>query len=258
VSYILEALKKSQQERDLGRVPTLATQPFFENRPAVANHWGLAATVLASLAVAIALFAALREDPEALAPVQALVPPLMTPTTPPAPASATVPQLPTEARTPDSSPAPSVLAKMAAEEETSPDANTDADGEFQPEPVATAIAPAPAPVAPDDPIPEDLRSEIEAFKDQLRQDQGGPPAKKVAKAETPPQKRRLPPEVEKRLPAYLLTVHLFDKEPAKRFVVIGGRKLRQGESTRDGILVEEILPDGVTLAFEGHSFFRPR
>jgi general secretion pathway protein B len=258
MSYILEALKKSQQERDLGRVPTLATQPFFENRPAVANHWGLAATVLASLAVAIALFAALWEEPEVLAPVQALVPPLMTPTTPPAPASATLPQLPAEARTPDSSPAPSVLAKMAMEEETSPDANTDADGEFQPEPVATATAPAPAPVAPEDPIPEDLRSEIEAFKDQLRQDQGGPPAKKVAKAETPPQKRRLPPEVEKRLPAYLLTVHLFDKEPAKRFVVIGGRKLRQGESTRDGILVEEILPDGVTLAFEGHSFFRPR
>ncbi len=69
MSYILEALKKSQQERDLGRVPTLATQPFFENRPAVANHWGLATTALASLAVAIALFAALREDPEALAPV---------------------------------------------------------------------------------------------------------------------------------------------------------------------------------------------
>ncbi len=115
MSYILEALKKSQQERDLGRVPTLATQPFFENRPAVVNHWGLAATALASLAVAIALFAALREDPEVVQ-VQALVPPLMTPDTPPAPASAAVPQSPPEARTPDSSPAPSVLAKVAVEE----------------------------------------------------------------------------------------------------------------------------------------------
>jgi len=68
----------------------------------------------------------------------------------------------------------------------------------------------------------------------------------------------LPREVEERLPSFLLTVHIYDPEPAKRFVVIDGRKMRQGDSSRSGILVEEILPDGVALSFEGHKFFRPR
>ena len=112
---------------------------------------------------------------------------------------------------------------------------------------------------PADGIPDDLRQDIQSFKEQLKDGQGGKAAKKASnKKPVPPQERRLPREVEERLPSFLLTVHIFDAEPAKRFVMIDGRKLRQGDASRGGILVEEILPDGVALSFEGHQFFRPR
>ena len=112
---------------------------------------------------------------------------------------------------------------------------------------------------PADGIPDDLRQDIQSFKEQLKDGQGGKAAKKANNQKpVPPQERRLPREVEERLPSFLLTVHIYDAEPAKRFVMIDGRKLRQGDASRGGILVEEILPDGVALSFEGHQFFRPR
>ncbi|MGB4335905.1 MAG: general secretion pathway protein GspB, partial [Chromatiaceae bacterium] len=112
---------------------------------------------------------------------------------------------------------------------------------------------------PADGIPDDLRQDIQSFKEQLKDGPGGKAAKKANNQKPlPPQERRLPREVEERLPSFLLTVHIYDAEPAKRFVMIDGRKLRQGDASRGGILVEEILPDGVALSFEGHPFFRPR
>ncbi|MGE5154310.1 MAG: general secretion pathway protein GspB [Bdellovibrio bacteriovorus] len=63
MSYILEALRKSQQERDLGRVPTLDATGMFEEDKVVPSrsHWPLLAVGLAALAMVIALYAALRE-----------------------------------------------------------------------------------------------------------------------------------------------------------------------------------------------------
>jgi hypothetical protein len=68
MSYILEALRKSQQDREIGQVPTLATQPLFTSQESGRNAWGLAAMALAGLAVAIALYAALRGGPEVAPP----------------------------------------------------------------------------------------------------------------------------------------------------------------------------------------------
>jgi general secretion pathway protein B len=70
MSYILEALKKSQQERDLGRIPTLDTTGMFEEDKVVPvrSHWPLLAVGLAAVAMVIALYAALREPATVAAP----------------------------------------------------------------------------------------------------------------------------------------------------------------------------------------------
>jgi general secretion pathway protein B len=113
--------------------------------------------------------------------------------------------------------------------------------------------------APATDIPDDLRQDIEAFKEQIKEGRGGKsPPKASSRPEVPLRESRLPKEVQERLPSYLLTVHLYDADPAKRLVIIDGRRLRQGDTTRSGILVEEIFPDGVALAFDGHRFFQPR
>jgi general secretion pathway protein B len=291
MSYILEALRKSQQDREIGQVPTLATQPLFTSQESGRNAWGLAAMALAGLAVAIALYAALRGGPEVAppappvtqtagpapvgAPVTAPAPgasPALPATPPPAAApmavSPTAPSPPlaapgttpvpaaSPATTPGSAPPTSPPVRLPApEDDELVEAGIDeTDGES----AASNPGFVPSP-HPRDGIPDDLRQDIQSFKDEIKGGEGGKAAKKANNQKpVPPQERRLPREVEERLPSFLLTVHIYDAEPAKRFVVIDGRKLRQGDASRGGILVEEILPDGVALSFEGHQFFRPR
>ncbi len=50
MSYILEALKKSQNERELGQVPTLVAVPATESHRAPRGKpWGLVAVGLATI-----------------------------------------------------------------------------------------------------------------------------------------------------------------------------------------------------------------
>lgn len=318
MSYILDALRKSQQDRDLGRVPTLATQPLFRSREPGGRSWGLAATALAGLAVVIALYAALRQAPEgadssltvpvapttaALGPAAGLYPSGIGPAAQANPAmgqAGTQPPLgpAAVAASPASSPQPPGMSPpvAAAPPAGSPRAQPEANPmpgppvtrsqvpDYPPTPLALDEAqgvesggleeeapatPPPVPAATASPlapagvqgVPDDLRRDIESFKEQVKE--GGTAkaktGKKASAAPAPsPREQRLPKEVEERLPAFLLTVHLFDADPTKRFVILDGRKTRQGESSRNGILVQEILPDGVILVFDGHPFFQPR
>lgn len=62
MSYILEALKKSQQERELGEVPTLADAPYpAAGKAGRGAYWSIVAVALAMLATLIALYAAFGE-----------------------------------------------------------------------------------------------------------------------------------------------------------------------------------------------------
>lgn len=380
MSYILEALRKSQQDRELGRVPTLATQPLFTPRESSRNSWIGIALGLAALAVAIALYAVLRAGPETapggLAPMGGQVPaqgmvqtvasgqpsasaqplasgqsavtaqplaganattlgaaaqatapvtgPMNAHVTGPAtgqavaqPQTQTLSQAPAGATTtagtvarleggtdwpaaqdpaigsaaaPPAVP-PGPMAGVAppvaiagppgtppttarVPEEAGIDPQVPPYAPYPPHAGGPAESqasyPLPAPPAPPargatrpapaDAIPEDLREDIEAFKEQIKGGQKSASKGKASAAQqqVPLRERRLPPEVQERLPSFLLTVHLYDADPEKRLVIIDGRRLRQGDATRSGILVEEIFPDGVALAFEGHRFFQPR
>jgi general secretion pathway protein B len=106
-------------------------------------------------------------------------------------------------------------------------------------------------------VPDDLIADIEAFKREVRsQEAGRPDARK--KEAIAPQDLRLPKKVRERLPEFIMSAHIYDQDPAKRFVLINGLKTREGEETREDITVEQILPDGAVLSFEGNRFFRHR
>ncbi len=161
----------------------------------------------------------------------------------------------------DSATAPPLAPQPSAMPPASPPSGTTVVASAEPQPkdhplVATAPAIRHAPATD---IPDDLRQDIEAFKEQIKEGRGGKsPSKASTRQEVPLRESRLPKEVQERLPSFLFTVHLYDADPAKRLVIIDGRRLRQGDTTRSGILVEEIFPDGVALAFDGHRFFQPR
>ncbi len=63
MSYILEALKRSQEERELGTVPTLDSTPAAQaQRPqGRGNPWVLTALLLAALAIAVALYTLMNQ-----------------------------------------------------------------------------------------------------------------------------------------------------------------------------------------------------
>jgi general secretion pathway protein B len=56
------------------------------------------------------------------------------------------------------------------------------------------------------------------------------------------------------LPDLRLDLHVYDPDPAKRFVFINMRKLREGESLPEGVRVEEILQQGARLSYRGSQF----
>ncbi len=56
------------------------------------------------------------------------------------------------------------------------------------------------------------------------------------------------------LPDLRLDLHVYDPDPAKRFVFINMRKLREGESLPEGVRVEEILSQGARLSYRGSQF----
>lgn len=126
------------------------------------------------------------------------------------------------------------------------------------------------------PIPQDLIRDIEAFKRSVTgsdlsvkpKPRREKPKTKEEKVVSPlptvatplsedPRKLKLPPEVAISIPPVVLNVHFYDPKPAKRFVVINGERVREGKKRRN-IKVEEILPDGAVVSYQGHRWFVAR
>ena len=56
------------------------------------------------------------------------------------------------------------------------------------------------------------------------------------------------------IPDLRLDLHVYDPDPAKRFVFINMRKLREGESLPDGVRLDEISQRGARLTYRGTQF----
>jgi len=60
------------------------------------------------------------------------------------------------------------------------------------------------------------------------------------------------------LPELHLDVHVYSTQPAERFVYINMRKYHQGSTLQEGPTVERIRRDGVVLSYQGLRFILPR
>lgn len=256
MSFILEALKRSQQERALGQVPRIDTGLLVEEaRGPRQNPWVIVALVLAGTAVAIALYAALRETQAPPAVLQEVA----------------------EGRAPGGNSAPlsarAVSPAAPAQRERAAEPATVEAGRLRygpshpgAEPPAPRAAERSAEVAPparhERTIPADLLDDVARFKEAVRRErqEAGEAQPELARAQSPadPREQVLPAEVQAALPAFLVTAHVYDAKPDERFVVINSLKYREGERSREGLKVLEILPDGVWLGFGEYSFFQAR
>jgi general secretion pathway protein B len=55
-----------------------------------------------------------------------------------------------------------------------------------------------------------------------------------------------------------IDIHVWDTEPAKRFVFVNMRKLAEGDELPEGGRIEEITPEGVIIDRNGQRFLLPR
>ena len=60
------------------------------------------------------------------------------------------------------------------------------------------------------------------------------------------------------IPELRLDLHAYAAKPEDRFVLINMKRLREGDSLPEGIKVESITPDGVILSHNGSKFLLPR
>jgi len=221
MSFILDALRKSEIERQRQSGPSMAEFPIAreDRRLPIAL---IVIGFLLAVNLAVVLFFLLREDqaPEAAAAVPEAAPA----------ATAAAPQ----------PAAPPVQAQPAVpspiESETLP------PDTYETEPPAVYYEPPTlAPGAPDPTLlpgtgasPEGAPSVVTAGDDYA-----------AAAAATG-------------LPELTIDLHIYAADPAKRAVFINGQRYTRGARLTEGPLVEDITPDGALLSYRGRRFLLPR
>lgn len=252
MSLILDALRKSEAERQRGQAPGLFVQqalPPRRRRRLPAAWLGLGAALLAVAALAwvgrdwLSGRAGRTADAPAAAPLAA-APPSHAPSSP---AGATTVAAPPPASAPATVPAAA------------------GDTPSAPQPQMPAPAPAPDPAAPApgaSPIEGyevDARppNEIPATPD-LREAPEPKPAPPAGESGALPRIADLPAAERAALPPLKLSMHVYAEDPAQRFVILDGRRLAEGGVLAEGVLVQSIGREGLVLSVQGRPYWLAR
>jgi general secretion pathway protein B len=266
VSFILDALRKSEHERQRQTGPALvevaAAAP--QSRP---NRWATAAIALLLVnlvAIGVLLLVKSRDEPNAAAPAaQAPVTATAPSPTGTTPASATAPgaqasvtqalpepqvAMPPPVLRPDAEAGPVAGTRGALEQEMSA---------YSPamdyEAAAAAAAPPPGPAA----VTPLRRGGSVVY-------QSMPEAGPAATYQPAPggYTGNLPQADEMTargaLPELRLELHVWSTQPQERFVFVNGRRYREGDTTTEGAKVEEITREGVVMNHSGNRFLLSR
>jgi general secretion pathway protein B len=239
MSFILDALKKSENERQRADAPALYEMKMAPPRRGVAV-WLVVLAGLLVINVIVLSVVLLRGNHSAVPQPEANTAAPAAPTAAPAPAAATA------LTTPAPSYAPAQTAPLP-----SPPAMT-----------ATAPPPAPAPAADtapagnpadDAPAVEPPRTAAGAANPSAQNRNGG-----TSESTDVPSYQQVAGVPGSNLPDLKLDLHAYAANPADRFVFLNMTKLREGQSTSTGVRVESITPDGAILSWQGSRFFLQR
>lgn len=61
-------------------------------------------------------------------------------------------------------------------------------------------------------------------------------------------------ETRSRITLPRLDVHVYSEDPQRRFILVDLDKYREGETLASGLVLEEILPNGTILSYDGQRF----
>lgn len=241
MSFILDALRKSEHERQRRAGPAIADMVVLPPRSRTPLILSVVAALLLVNLAAVAYFL-LRDD--APAPLAA---------EPPAPAAATPA---TVATAPAATTVATTVATPATAAVAAPPVEHPAPPAATPQPVRPLVAEAvPAvpvsDVAPPAPDPMLLPPLPRPAPPQASQSAAG-------NADFVPRLDTLPPQATAGLPVLNLDLHIFSSDPAQRAVFINGRRYRAGDTLPEGVEVVAITADGAVLRHRGQRFLLAR
>ena len=281
MSFILDALRKSEHSRQRATGPGLAEAPVAVPKPK-SNVWATAAVVLLVvnlLALGVLLLRRAAQDDDATAdaagPAGVTAQPTLS-----APA-ASAPPLPPAPPVPPAKAAaargPSGMATAAPGRNPLVDELGDAGAAEFPgsdpgsPPGATAAAavpdgpPAVSRLAPPIKRGSVVYAPVPEAADLPYTPPPGPPQQEPA-AVTPSTPRTAPAPaageslpgademVARGVPALHLDLHVYSNQPQQRFVFVNSRKYREGDTLQEGPVIERITPDGAVMNFRGSRF----
>lgn len=221
MSYILEALKKAQAERQLGNSPTIHAPTLHASGPASATarfSKPMLLSVVAMAAVIGVLLVLVWRTPEPASTPVAVV--AAAPAQPAAaPVVAAAPAAPTPLPAPVADLPPSV-ANMARASAPAPAS--------QQAPLVVAAAPAPAPVKP-----------------------AAAPEEPVVNL------RDLPEPIQRAIPPVTVGGYIYSKNAADRLLLVDKILRHEGEEVAPGLLLEKLQPKEAVFNFKGYRYRVP-
>lgn len=226
MSLILEALRKSEAERRRGQVPDVALElpPTPASRPRTLAAWLLPALVGAVLLVLVGWW--IQREPAKIASSEAAIEATQTPPTPADPAPALMPRI-------EPSPAARAMTSVQAAGIAAPVATP------PPKPATVSTAATPSP-------------DIAA----ARAAQNQPMAQTMPTAQVPARPLQPPASAisndTSMLPPIKLSMLIWDEVPSRRFVILNGQRMVEGDHY-GGITVVGIERNGVVVESNGNS-----
>lgn len=255
MSFILDALKKSEAERRQGEVPRLQNEPLSP-LPRRRQAWPLLlALALLLNGVVFGWWLLYREEKPA--PV-AVADGSRAAGSGPAESAAEVPA--GRVTLPPDETAPGIAPVSAAAAPSQPSAVPSPP--VEPEVITVVVGEPPVPSAATAAGPAPAKAvEKQTPTPRAASPSAAPAPPKAASAapavDSYPPISELPGNVRSGLPGLELQLHFFTPEPERRLVRLNGLNLREGDRGGEGLSIVEITPDGVRLAHGGVRFFLP-
>lgn len=242
MSYILDALRKSERERRPGVTNTRDPGPApLPPRPIVAYAVPILAVAVVAAGIYLIVARPTADSAGAAAAVAKANPveniPNPKDVRPPSPSE------PTAKTEPPPAPAPRTEAPKA----TPPASKSGQAGSQRVRNLAeqTRIPP-PRPQAPEQRLPGTVISAA------------APPPRAAPVNDGIKLLRAMPADFQRSLPELVVNIHVYGPNAAERILYINNREYHAGDKVHDGIVVEQIVEDGAVLSFRGQRFKLPR
>ena len=235
MSYILDALRKSDQQRQRGSTPTLLTVPTTPTDPARPRYWlnGAIAAALISAGIVVGWLQPWQNERAEPAVSSGAASGSTRDVAPPSHGSAESPGRPQQEA--------SIQSPTTATQAGNPATNF---ALAQQEPAFADDSSASPQPAPGTQSAATGRLPVTSGATATASDEG----KKVMALND------LPPAIRREIPGIAIMFHAYSSNPAERRVMINGNMTKEGEALADGLGLQQITRDGVILVYKGYRF----